>query len=196
MKTPFPGLPRVLLASRSPRRKELLESCGIVFNVLDVEIDESDYPGDMPVMDIAGFLAVEKAKAAIPLSGDAVVIAADSLVICEEHVLGKPENREDAARMLTMLSGRRHTVVTGVCIRNPEKLVAFTEISYVTFATIAGEEIDYYLDLYAPYDKAGAYAIQEWIGRCKITRIEGSYTNIMGLPTERVYRALKEWKES
>ena len=114
-------------------------------------------------------------------------------MICDDVVIGKPKDRDEAFRILRSLSDRRHEVATGVCVLDVEKRVSFTEISYVTFTDLTDSEIEFYIDNCTPYDKAGAYAIQEWIGRCKIPRIEGSYTNIMGLPTERVYRTLKDW---
>lgn len=187
------NMPFVYLASRSPRRRELLESCKIPFALVDGEIDESDYPADLAAHDIAQYLAERKAQQAILSQPHGIIIAADSLVICNNEVLGKPEDRDDAIRILRLLSDNRHDVVTGVCIQDEKQRVAFSEISYVTFSALTEAEIEFYVDTYAPYDKAGAYAIQEWIGRTKISRIEGSYTNIMGLPTERVYRTLKEW---
>ncbi len=189
------NLPFVYLASKSPRRRELLESCGMSYELVDGAIDESDYPADLPIMDIAQYLAERKAEQAMRHVSQGIVLAADSLVICDNQVLGKPTDREDAQRMLRILSDQRHDVVTGVCIQDSKKRVSFSEISYVTFTTMTDAEIDYYVDQFKPFDKAGAYAIQEWIGRCKISRIEGSYTNIMGLPTERVYRTLKSWNE-
>ncbi len=186
-------LPHIYLASKSPRRRQLLEECHIPFDLLETEIDESAYPDDLPLSGIAEYLAVKKAEQALGLVGEGIVLAADSLVICADRAIGKPENREDAFRILRLLSNRRHDVVTGVCIMDGEKRVSFSETSYVTFTELSDEEIGFYVDHFGPYDKAGAYAIQEWIGRCKISRIEGSYTNIMGLPTERVYRTLREW---
>lgn len=186
-------LPQIYLASKSPRRRQLLKDCHIPYHSLDTEIDESKYPPDLPLMQIAEYLAAEKAKEALPLAQDGIVLAADSLVICNGEVLGKPTDRKDAIRILTMLSDQRHEVVTGVCIQDNRKRVLFSEISYVTLTALTETEIEFYIDMYRPYDKAGAYAIQEWIGLCKIERIEGSYTNIMGLPTERVYRTLREW---
>ncbi|HLF64915.1 MAG TPA: Maf family protein [Saprospiraceae bacterium] len=186
-------LPFIYLASKSPRRQELLQSCGVPFALVDSEIDESDYSEALPNTDIAQHLAERKAEQALKHIPQGIILAADSLVICNNVVLGKPGDKDDAWRMLRLLSDQRHDVVTGVCIQDARKRVSFSEISYVTFTVLTDEEIEFYIDHFKPFDKAGAYAIQEWIGRCKITRIEGSYTNIMGLPTERVYRTLKEW---
>jgi septum formation protein len=186
-------LPFVHLASQSPRRRELLAACGIQFDLVDGEVDEEDYPSSLSLYDIAQFLAEKKAEKAIRNIVDGVVIAADSLVICADRVLAKPSDRDEAFAMLRLLSGNRHDVVTGVCLRDKSKSISFSEISYVTFAELTDEDIAYYVDTYKPFDKAGAYAVQEWIGYCKIVRIEGSYTNIMGLPTERVYRELSKW---
>lgn len=188
-------LPHIYLASKSPRRRQLLQECQIPFDLIDIDVDESVYPEDLPIMEIAEFLAVKKAEQALSEAKDGIVLAADSLVICANDVIGKPGDRDDAFRILRLLSNRRHQVVTGVCIMDEEKRVSFSEISYVTFTELSDIEIGFYIDHFSPFDKAGAYAIQEWIGRCKISRIEGSYTNIMGLPTERVYRTLKEWGE-
>lgn len=188
-------LPQIYLASKSPRRRQLLKDCHIPFISLDTEIDESKYPAELPITQIAEFLASEKAKEALSLVSDGIVLTADSLVICHGKVLGKPTDRNDAIRILRLLSDQRHEVVTGVCIQDSRKRVLFSEISYVTFTALSEMEIEFYIDMYRPYDKAGAYAIQEWIGLCKIAKIEGSYTNIMGLPTERVYRTLREWNE-
>jgi septum formation protein len=186
-------LPFVYLASQSPRRQALLKSCGISFELVDGEIDESDYPSNLGAPDIAQYLAERKAEKAFSRKSQGIVIAADSLVICHGQVLGKPVDHEDAKRILRMLSDQRHEVVTGVCIMDSRKRLAFSEITYVTFAPLTEEEIEYYIREFKPFDKAGAYAVQEWIGFCKIPRIEGSYTNIIGLPTERVYRALGSW---
>jgi septum formation protein len=186
------SLPHLFLASKSPRRHRLLEDCGFAYTVIDVDVDETAYPREMPLTAVAEYLAVEKATAAAAHVMDGIVLAADSVVICDDHLLGKPVDRDDAARMLSLLSDRRHVVVTGVCILDPDRRISFSETTYVTFASLTAEEVAYYINHFAPYDKAGAYAVQEWIGHCKITRIEGSYTNIMGLPTERVYRTIVE----
>ena len=186
-------IPKVYLASKSPRRRALLSACHIPFELVEAEIDESQYPENLPQANIAEYLADLKAAKAMTNVPDSIVVAADSLVICEGEVLGKPVDASDAARMLRLLSGKRHLVTTGVCVRDETRKVLFSDLTYVTFQELAQDEIQYYIEHYQPFDKAGAYAVQEWIGHCKILRIEGSYTNIMGLPTERVYRVLREW---
>jgi septum formation protein len=188
--------PRIYLASKSPRRRHLLEACNLEFELIDAEVDESDYPDSLASADIAEYLACRKAECGLETVRDGIVIAADSLVLCDGQILGKPMDREDAFRMLRLLSDNKHQVVTGVCIHDQQKRIAFSDFSDVTFAPISETEMQYYVDAFKPFDKAGAYAVQEWIGHCKIIRIEGSYTNIMGLPTERLYRALQSWDET
>jgi len=161
-------LPAVYLASKSPRRKHLLEACHIDFELVDAEIDESNYPDDLPMTSIAEYLACAKAARALDIIDQGIVIAADSLVLCNGNILGKPVDRNDAIRMLSMLSGRRHEVITGVCVQDQKKRIAFSDISYVTFSHLTEDEIIYYIDHFNPYDKAGAYAIQEWLGHRNI----------------------------
>ncbi len=186
-------LPKITLASRSPRRRMLLEACGFPLQVVEVDFDESVFPPDLDKQILAQYLARGKATAAVAQGHEGIILAADSIVLCDDEVLGKPANRDDALRILRLLSNKTHLVITGVCILDAIRKIEFSEVSLVTFATLSEAEITFYIDQYEPYDKAGAYAIQEWIGHCKITRIEGSYTNIMGLPTERVYHILRDW---
>lgn len=182
---------KVILASQSPRRRELLALAGIRFEVRPVSVDET-YPADIPVCDIAAYLAEKKAAAARHLPGeDEILLTADSIVALGDEVFGKPSGYEDAARILRALSGNTHQVYTGVCLWTPEKKKVFTGISHVHFGVLDEEEIDFYIREYQPYDKAGAYAIQEWIGLCKVDRIEGTFSNIVGLPMELVYKELK-----
>jgi septum formation protein len=184
---------KVILASQSPRRKELLAMAGIHFEVRPVPVDES-YPPELPVSAVAAYLAEKKALAAHPFLGpDEILLTADSIVALGDEVFGKPLDYEDAARILRKLSGQIHQVYTGVCLWTPGKKKVFTGTSHVHFGVLTEEEIDYYIREYQPFDKAGAYAIQEWIGLCKVERIEGTFSNIVGLPMELVYKELKEF---
>lgn len=182
---------KIILASQSPRRQQLLQQAGFTFEVKALPIDES-FPADMPVGEVAAFLARRKAHAARALiAGDEVLLAADSVVILGDTIYNKPENAEDARRILRALSGQVHRVITGVCLLSRDKERVFSGESRVHFAELSDEEIDYYIQTCQPFDKAGAYAIQEWIGLCKIDRIEGTYANIMGLPVDLVYREME-----
>lgn len=184
----------LILASQSPRRSELLRQAGIPFRVQAVPIEET-FPADMPVLEVAPHLAQQKAASAAVLleKPEQILLTADSVVIEGETIYGKPKDREEAINIIRALAGKRHTVVTGVCLKSLDKEVTLSGLSYVYFSPISEEEIAYYVDHYQPYDKAGAYAIQEWIGLCKIHRIEGTYHNIMGLPVDLVYAALLAW---
>lgn len=186
----FPHLD-LILASKSPRRSQLLEEAGIQFRIQTVDVEES-YPDDLPSLEVAAFLARKKANGALDIlqKENQVVLTADSVVILNETIYGKPVDREDAIRIIGELSGNKHTVVTGVCLKSLAKEVVFSGISHVYFEELTLEEIEFYVDTYQPYDKAGSYAIQEWIGLCKISRIDGTYHNIMGLPVDLVYREL------
>lgn len=194
MSTENPSLPwlkrPLILASKSPRRQQLLQQAGIPYRLETLDVPE-DFPEDMAVGDVAAFLAQKKARAAASFIRDQeIVLAADSIVILGETIFGKPKDYDDAVHILKSLSGNIHRVITGVCLLSRERERTFSGISKVHFATLSREEIDFYLEHYQPYDKAGAYAIQEWIGLAKIQRIEGTYSNIMGLPMEQVYREL------
>ncbi|MCB0551333.1 MAG: septum formation protein Maf [Phaeodactylibacter sp.] len=181
---------KIILASQSPRRRQLLEQAGFTFEVKAIPIDES-FPPDMPVDEVAPYLAQRKAHAARELiTGDEVLLTADSVVILGDSIYNKPEDVEDARRILRALSGQVHRVITGVCLLSGDKERVFAGESRVHFAELTEEEIDYYIRTCQPFDKAGAYAIQEWIGLCKIDRIEGTYANIMGLPVDLVYREM------
>lgn len=193
--TPVNALPRLFLASRSPRRQELLRAADIPFTLIDVEVDES-FPADMVVEDVPEYIARMKAEAALPkVPLDALVLCADSVVLLDNRVYGKPASREEAIRMLSELSGRHHLVITGVFIGNHRKAVSFSDYTAVWMEKMRPGEIEYYLDTYRPYDKAGAYGIQDWIGWTRINRIEGSYANVMGLPVHRVYDVLRTWQD-
>ena len=184
----------VLLGSNSPRREELLRGIDIDFEVKALpEIDES-YPQEIPVEEIAEFLAIKKADAYKPsLGDDELVITADTVVLLDGKMYGKPTNKQDAKEMLATLSGKTHRVVSGVCITTTKKQTSFSETSEVEFATLTSEEIEYYVMRYSPFDKAGAYGVQEWIGYIGVTHINGSFHNIMGLPIQRIYSELKKF---
>lgn len=167
-----------------------MSQAGIPFEVRPVDVDES-FPAGMPALEVAPYLAEKKALAAQSLIGpDEILLTADSIVALENEIFGKPVDHADAVRILSALSGKVHQVYTGVCLWTPRKKRVFTGTSHVHFAVLTPEEIDYYIRLFQPFDKAGAYAIQEWIGLCKVEKIEGTYSNIVGLPMELVYREL------
>lgn len=184
----------IVLASKSPRRQELLKGIGVDFTILTKEVDEN-YPQRLPAIDVAPFLSLKKAKAFedAELPDNYMVITADTVVIVENEILGKPKDRDDAIRMMNLLSGKAHKVVTGVTVHTKEKTKTFSVTSKVTFETLDNQEIDYYIDNFKPYDKAGAYGVQEWIGYIGVSNVEGSYYNVMGLPTQRLYKVLKEF---
>jgi len=182
----------IILASKSPRRQELLRGMGVNFEILTKETPE-DYPNEMPLDEVPKYLSLQKSLAFTDeeLPTDYLLITSDTVVICEGEILGKPKDRGDAERMLQLLSGKTHHVVTGVTVRSVEKTESFAVRSNVTFAQLDEEEIDYYIEHCKPYDKAGAYGIQEWIGYVGISGLEGSFYNVMGLPTRRLYQCLK-----
>ncbi|MDR2284731.1 MAG: Maf family protein [Sphingobacterium sp.] len=182
----------IILGSQSPRRKELLSSLDLEFEVIVREIDES-IPAGVSPQDAAEYVAVEKIKAfAEPDFFDHIVITADTVVVDgADAVLGKPKGVEEARAVLAGLSGRAHHVYTGVAIAYRGAVKSFTSETVVRFRTLDSEEIEYYLDKYKPYDKAGSYGIQEWIGRMGVDTIEGSFENVVGLPTSRLYEELK-----
>ncbi|MBW6500007.1 MAG: Maf family nucleotide pyrophosphatase [Bacteroidales bacterium] len=182
---------RIILASGSPRRKQLLEDMGLKFEVIITSVPEEG-PPELEGRELAMHVAAEKARILKPgLKKTDIVIAADTIVWCNDTLLGKPEGIDDAAEMLRSISGRTHEVITGVCIMTADKEILFSDSTKVTFGKLTDEEIYYYIDNYKPYDKAGAYGIQEWIGYIGCRRIEGSYFNVMGLPVQRLYRELQ-----
>ena len=183
---------QVVLASKSPRRQELLRGMGIDFLVLTKDTIEV-YPEDKPLEEVPKYLSWIKSLNYNDreLPSDYLLITSDTVVICDGEILGKPKDREDAVRMLRMLSGKTHRVVTGVTVRSAKKCESFSVRSDVTFAELDADEIDYYIEHYKPYDKAGAYGIQEWIGYVGISGLEGSFYNVMGLPTRKLYQCLK-----
>lgn len=185
---------RILLASNSPRRRELLGGLGLSYEVVSLpEIDES-YPASLQGAEIPAYIATQKAKAYQDwMTADTLLITADTIVWLEGKVYGKPADAQEARQMLKELSGKTHTVITGMAITAHNKQKTFAVESYVTFAPLDDAEIDYYVNHYRPYDKAGAYGIQEWIGYIGVTALEGSYFNVMGLPVQRLYQELKQW---
>ena len=184
----------VVLASKSPRRQELLKGMGVKFVCLTKETPE-DYP-TMPFKKVPEYLSRQKSLAFTDeeLPANYLLITADTVVIAEDEILGKPVDRDDALRMMRLLSGKTHHVVTGVTVRSKERIKTFSATSKVIFAPLDMEEICYYVDQYKPYDKAGAYGIQEWIGYVGISGLQGSFYNVMGLPTRKLYQTLKEFK--
>ena len=199
--SPVPGLKNIIglevvLASASPRRHALLKGLDIPCKVIvPADIPES-FPESMPIRDIPEYLAKEKADANIhQISDSQVLLTADTVVLLGNRLIQKPANREEAVEMLKALSGKEHEVLTGVCLRSAQKEVCFTSETLVHFSPLTTQEIHYYLDTYKPYDKAGAYGIQEWIGYVAIEHIEGSFYNVMGLPIHQVYSSLKAFNK-
>jgi septum formation protein len=183
------NLPTIILASKSPRRQELLRLMDVDFRIVLKDVDES-YPDHLTPEKIAVYIAEKKARAFDEFVNDEIVLTADTIVSIDGQILGKPENKEHAAQMLQMLSGKVHQVITGVCILYKHQYNLFHDVSEVFFRKLTAEEIYFYVDKYEPLDKAGAYGIQEWIGLTGIERIDGSYTNVVGLPTEKLYQQL------
>ncbi|MGQ0828303.1 MAG: Maf-like protein [Bacteroidota bacterium] len=181
---------RLILASKSPRRQYLLKELGLNFDVHIKEVDEI-FPDNLKAQEISLYLSRKKAEAfSEALSDNTIVITADTIVWIENQVLNKPENFEDAVRMLKLLSGKVHEVYTGVCLKSKTKTRAFYSLTKVYFKTLSQQEIEYYINNFNPYDKAGAYGAQEWIGYIAIEKIEGSYFNVMGLPVRELYEEL------
>lgn len=182
----------IYLASKSPRRRELLNQLRIKFNTINIGgIDES-YPDDIPAAEVPQYIANRKADAYMSLIKDnEMVITADTLVMIDNRILGKPKDEAEAVEMLMALSGKVHKVVSGVCIVTAYRRTSFTTETYVKFAEISKEEAQYYVENYMPLDKAGAYGIQEWIGCIAVESIHGSFYNVMGLPVHRLYNELK-----
>lgn len=181
---------KVILSSNSPRRKELFAGLGIDFEVRVISgIDES-YPSDIPLKNVPQYIAKEKA-AAYDIATDELVVTADTVVIVDNEILGKPVDEDEARKMLRKLSGRSHEVITGVCLTTCELQRSFAVTSEVTFKKLSEEEIEYYVKNYHPLDKAGAYGIQEWIGYIGVTSLYGSYFNVMGMPVQRIYEELR-----
>jgi len=180
----------IILGSQSPRRKELFSGLNLPFRVEVREIDEN-FPVDMAAFEVPEYLAIQKA---IPFKDDFkkndLLITSDTIVLINNQILGKPLDYKHAFEMLQLLSGRKHMVITGVCITTADKQITFSDRTDVFFKSLTSNEIDYYLTHYQPYDKAGSYGVQEWIGYVAIEKIEGSYFNVMGLPIQRLYEEL------
>ena len=181
----------MVLASNSPRRRELLGGLGIDFEVRVLPDIEESYPADLPVALVAEYIATEKASAYRSLmADDELVITADTIVVVDSEVLGKPRDAADARRMLHLISGRTHQVITGVCMTTKAQQRRFSVTTEVALKELTNDEINHYIETYRPFDKAGAYGIQEWIGYIGVTQLQGSYFNVMGLPVQRIYTEL------
>lgn len=182
---------KVILASNSPRRRELLAGLGLQFEVRVLADIDENYPPTLPATQIAKYIAHKKAEANRTIMAEnEMIITADTIVVVDDMVMGKPTDDADAIRMLSTLSGKTHKVITGVCITTLNKQTVFDVTTGVTFKTLTDEEINYYITHFHPTDKAGAYGIQEWIGYIGVTGLEGSYYNVMGLPVQRIYDEL------
>lgn len=189
MMTPDQPNMKLLLASSSPRRQELLAALGYPFDVVKIDCDES-YPDTLPITEIAAYVAELKAEAYQDLQVNQILLTSDTIVALDQEILLKPKDYHDAFSMLKKLSGKNHQVYTGISIKTLEDSFTATDCSSVTFDEITDEEIDFYITNYKPFDKAGGYGVQEWLGMSKISKIEGSYYTIMGLPTHLVYKNL------
>lgn len=187
------NFPPLLLASKSPRRKALLEQLGLSFQIVLQDIEE-DFPATLSKREVPAFLAQKKATAIRSQLPDkqTVIVASDTIVLMNDTIYHKPTDKADAIRILSELSGKAHEVITGVCLMSQTKHITFADTAKVFLAPLTHEEINFYIDTYAPYDKAGAYAIQEWIGLAKVEKIEGTYNTIVGLPTQKLYQKLVE----
>lgn len=184
---------KVLLASNSPRRKELLQNLGFDFEVVSIDCDEV-YPEHLETEEIAGYLSEAKSNTFRKLKKNEVLLTADTIVALENEVLNKPADEEEAKEMLRRLSGKEHHVFTGITLRNSEKIITQTEVATVEIEDLTAAEINFYVKTFKPFDKAGSYGVQEWLGMAKIKKIEGSFYTIMGLPTHLVYRLLKDFE--
>ncbi len=181
----------IILASQSPRRQELLSNLGIDYTLRKLNVEET-FPETMDVRKIAKFLAEKKAHS-LTLNENEIGITADTTVVCEDRVLNKAASYEEAVEMLEFLSGRQHEVYSGVCVKSASRKISFDEMTAVHFNRLNRRLIDHYIETCKPYDKAGAYGIQDWIGLIAVKKIEGSYTNVLGLPTVRLYEILQQW---
>ena len=183
---------KIILSSNSPRRKELLAGLGINFEVRVLKGVDESYPKTIPLGEVALYIAAEKASA-YNVAEDELVITADTVVIVCDEILGKPKDRADAYEMLNKISGKTHQVVTGVCLTTAHDQRRFSVVTDVTFKPLSDEEICHYIDTFKPFDKAGAYGIQEWIGYIGVKSLRGSYYNVMGLPVQRIYEELTSY---
>lgn len=180
---------QIILASQSPRRRELLAGLGLDFTATVVSGVDETYPDNLPSAAVPEYIAQKKATGYV-VKDNELLITADTLVRADTEILGKPKNADEARRMLQLLSGRSHQVTTGVCMKTVSKEVHFSVTTEVTFKRLTTDEINYYVTRYKPFDKAGAYGIQEWIGYIAVTSLHGSYYNVMGLPVQRIYQEL------
>jgi septum formation protein len=187
------GMKKIVLGSRSPRRKQLLEWAEVPFDIVVKETSET-YPAGLTVEEIAIYIAKQKGVALAADLPDSIILTADTIVVLNDRIIGKPKNREEAISILRALSGNRHTVITGVCIMHKQKEICFADATDVLFYHLSLEQIGFYVDKYKPFDKAGAYAIQEWIGVVGIKSVNGDFYNVMGLPVSRVVRELEKFQ--
>lgn len=184
----------IILASQSPRRSEILRNAGIPFEVMAKPIEE-DFPTDINPALVAEFLAGNKANEFKEIAKNQLVITADTVVICNGQILNKPQDKAEAVKMLTALSGRKHEVITGVCFKSFDDTFSFSDSTQVYFSELSMPEIEFYIENYRPFDKAGAYGVQDFIGMVGIEKIVGSYFNVMGLPIHKIYSHLKPYIE-
>ena len=190
----FLNMANIILASQSPRRRQLLQWAEVDFETL-VEHTEESFPGHLNPQEVAVHIARNKAEAVKRKAGEKTIIAADTIVVLGNEIIGKPRDRQDAIAILNKLSGSHHQVITGVVLLNAHKEVSFSDITDVEFHPLTPNQIEFYVDKYQPYDKAGAYAIQEWIGVVGIKCVRGDFYNVMGLPVSRVVQALQQFSE-
>ena len=184
----------LVLASSSPRRQYLMREAGFTFTVDKPDVEES-FPSTLPVTEVARYLAMKKAEYYRLTLSDQIIVTADTVVILGDKILNKPNDRAEAISMLSELSGNVHLVMTGVCVLSKEKETSFDDTTEVTFKKLTQYEIEFYVDHYKPFDKAGAYGAQDWIGMVAIEKITGSYFNVMGLPINKVYTTLVNWRD-
>ncbi|WP_262898193.1 Maf family nucleotide pyrophosphatase [Echinicola shivajiensis] len=190
---PILNTKRIVLASKSPRRQELMKGLFIPFEVRTKEVNE-DFPEDLEHTEVAAYLAEKKAKAFEPdLGPDELIITSDTTVLVDGKVLNKPANKQEAIEMLKQLSGKAHQVISGVCMMDNHKKTVYSDITEVYFNELSDQEIEYYIDKCHPFDKAGAYGVQEWIGYAAVNKLVGSFYTVMGLPVHRIYEELKNW---
>ncbi|MDR1544520.1 MAG: Maf-like protein [Prevotellaceae bacterium] len=185
---------KIILASQSERRQNLLKGLDIDFEVKTIDSVKETYPADLQIDKVPEYLARQKAEYYLQfLEKNTLLITADTIVVADNQLLGKPKNEQEAKNMLQTLSGATHEVITGVCLTTQEQQKIFSTVTKVTFSVLNDSEINYYVKKYQPYDKAGGYGIQEWIGFVGVKKIEGSYYNVMGLPVQRIYQVLKKF---
>jgi septum formation protein len=182
----------IILASKSPRRKQLLEQMGFNVKVESIDIQET-FPESVEIDDVAEYLAIKKSENYTKsIEDNTILVTSDTIVVVENTILGKPQNYEQAKEYLTLLSSKTHKVITGCCLRTKEKIKHFSQKSIVKFKALTEDEINYYIENFKPYDKAGAYGIQEWIGTIGIESIQGDYYNIVGFPCSKFFESVQE----